>query len=245
MKYCTSCGNAIAENDLRLCDACASKAEQAVALTTKEAEAVESSNYSAAALVELAKQYLLQPERSLAQTYRFANAWPGAVFAIGSSIVLSLICLLYLKRVLSAISAMMGGFMGMFMGRSAMMGEDVPYAEIFIKMTLGFAVQWLLLALLVVGVAKLFKLQVSVVQAINGIGVSKLYLAAGAVIMLVLGFLHALLGAGVFVGSWVMAYLAADRALKPLLAKQSMYVLPLSVTLYVIVEVILIRAFVS
>jgi hypothetical protein len=199
---------------------------------------LEAMNY-----LRLARQYVTDPEGSLGQTHRYGNVWPGAVFAVVSSIVMGLVAMLFAARIFHVITGVIGGFMGMLLLGSGRIRPGMLYMEIFFKGTLLFLAQWVILSLIIVGAAKLFKKSVTPVQALNGIGVTKLYVALGAVALLILHLISMPLGIAVLLGSLVLAYLAADRALRPLLDSRTILVLPLAVTLNFLAQMILFRVF--
>jgi len=221
-QYCTKCGAEKEDNGQSLCQECLSNAEQAADAAAEPAAGAaitvsatpQGQDRQAAdkimPYIELIRKLILSPLDTLRASLGYGNALHGSVIAVSSAIVMSLIGLLFIRGILSLVYGLIGGF------SAAMLLSgfgSIPYGEIFIRMLILFVLQWVLLSLIVSGIGRLFGIQVSIVQSLNLIGLTKVYVAIAWIAACILFYLYKPLAIAVLLGGALIGYLAIDRTL--------------------------------
>ncbi|CAM3966992.1 hypothetical protein COLU111180_17005 [Cohnella lubricantis] len=229
-KFCTMCGSPIPDPTNDRCDACLAAQEQTAAIEPGFKARPQQQSIELHPLAEWAKEALLSPSAALNRATGFANAVPGLVIAVVGSIVAALAAVLFIRRILDSIlSALMGGFGELFYS------DVVPnYGSAFFRLLLLLLLQWVVLSLVVTGTARMFKQRVTVIQSLNIVGMTKLYLGIGAIAALILQYIIPALAIVVLLAVIVMGYLAIERGIRPLLRQQgdSFYLIPSALGLY-------------
>jgi len=262
LKYCTQCGAPIEEGKGKICESCLAGREQVAALDLAEGGAESGAGESVvltARSVRSVQEYMRlfgdcfrHPDRNIREFVSQQQPVPAAVAAVVAALIMSAVSLVYIRRAMAMVERLIGGLLGdvseLFMGDSfGGFGFEkiikIPYFETFIRLFFVFLGQWVLLSLLLFGMAKLFKSDMKPVHAFNAVGISKLYLATGSFLLLILGVLHLFLGIAGLVWGVVASYLAVYWGTRPYFAAsgRSVYALSCAAALYVFAELVLIR----
>ncbi len=231
MRYCTACGNPLhpVEETRGLCTPC--EAKSGVDAAAEGMEAREWRSY-----VTFIRSHFASPDTSIAKVGQYRGYLPGAFAAALSALVLSIILLIYTRQLIGLFYSFVGG--GLF---DFGMTRDIPYFSMFIRFILLFLLQWAVLSGILLGGAKVLKATMTSQQAFNLAGIAKLYVAGIAFAAMVAGFIHFSLGLAIFVGGYLLSFLMLHNGLKTIMQNVSSYYLPAIISIYIIVQYLLLR----
>lgn len=233
-KFCTMCGSPLADPAHTWCDACQAAQEQTASIEPDIEAYFESRTRQPANAVqpflELAQEAFLKPSIAIQRASGFANAIPGLVMAVVGSIIAALTAVLFIRKILNDI---FGGLFGDF-GGASWGGVPIHFGSAFFKILLLLLLQWVVLSLVLTGAARLFKQRVTAIQSLNIVGVTKLYIAAGAVAAFILHYILPALSVAILLAVFIAGYLAIEKGIRPLLRPRgdTFYLVPSAVGLY-------------
>lgn len=238
-KFCTQCGTPIADPANALCDACLALKQQTATFEPNSAPRPNESAEQWRSYADLAQEALLKPSSAFQSATRFGHAIPGLMMAAVGSVVTALIAVAFVRQIMNSI------FGAISLGFGSYSDYSFPYGSTFFKLLILLLLQWVILSMLITGVARLFKQNISPVQSLNIVGLTKLYIAAGAIVAYILHFVLSSLGAAVLTGVFIAGYIAIERAIRPLLKPQgeTFYLLPAAAGLQVFCSWLLLKIF--
>jgi len=242
--FCTQCGAPKLDNGQLLCESCRARAEQAAAAAAVPNGNLRQAENKFEPYLQLAKMMFTAPVSTVRRSLDFTNAVPGAAIGIACSLAMSLIGMLLLRKLWFAIFGVLGGFSSLLYGAAAF-----PYGSVFFRLLLLFALQWVVLSLVVSGVSRLFNRQISLIQSLNLVGLTKLYTAVSWLAACLLAYVYAPLALGAVLGGMLAGFLAIEKALHSSDASAAsneaqFYLVPAIIAVYVLIGALLVRLFI-
>lgn len=240
MKYCTQCGTPLHTDspEQKVCVVCMETAASVGVEALRKNGGIDLKDWKS--YVGFLQRLVRNPERGMQEAVS-QQGWIPAVLTSGiASIVLSLIVLVYFRQLFALIGSFFGGG-GLLWGSSLYV--DIPYGSIFFRSLLLFLLQWVLLSLLLMGGAKLFKKEMSLSQALLLAGFAKFYFAMAAIAGMVAGFVSFDLGLGIFGGAFAFSILLLYQGSKTIIPNGTVYYVAASLCAYYIAQLLLVRIF--